>query len=146
MTLTTAENGQASQAGLGWDMSTGYITREFATCKDDGHPNKGDWCWKSRSGGVVPAEVPQLVEDYRIVLAGQSSRMIRIGTSNQFRLAQDPGWRIKLLAGDDTGMDNDDNNNEGFVVEIPGRHDLLLRVGQRHQLGVDRAGLRQRRW
>ncbi|WP_325605818.1 polymorphic toxin-type HINT domain-containing protein [Nocardioides sp.] len=116
--MTSAENGQASQAGLGWDMSTGYITRSFASCKDDGHDNKGDWCWKSRTG-VISGGVPQLVEDYRIVLAGQSSRMIRIGTSNQFRLAQDPGWRIRLLAGDGTGMDNDDNNDEGFVVESP---------------------------
>jgi len=120
--MTTAENGQASQAGLGWDMSTGYITRSFASCKDDGHPTKGDWCWKSRTG-AVPAGVPQLVEDYRIVLAGQSSRLIRIGTSNEFRLAQDPGWRIRLLAGDESGMDNGagngDDNNEGFVVESP---------------------------
>ncbi|MEO7629269.1 MAG: hypothetical protein ABIS91_23615, partial [Nocardioides sp.] len=116
--MTSAENGQASQAGLGWDMSTGYITRSFASCKDDGHPTKGDWCWKSREGGM-PADVPSLVEDYRIVLAGQSSRMVRIGASNQFRLAQDPGWRVRLLAGDDTGMDNDDNNNEAFVVESP---------------------------
>lgn len=118
--MTISENGQAPMEGLGWDMSPGYISRSYTSCaKDDpvNMGNTGDLCWKTRSVNGSNYLVDQLT----LVLNGHSSPLIRIdGTTNQFRLQDDPGWKVTRITGSGTGFaDNDDNDNEFFRVETP---------------------------
>ena len=112
--MSLAENGQASNAGLGWDLTTGYISRSFAACADDGHPTKGDLCWKNVDG--------EEFERFTITLNGRSDRLIQIPGTQSFRLQDDPGWRVTRFRGDPPAADepdNSDNNNEGWSVETP---------------------------
>lgn len=106
--MSLAENGQADPAGIGWSMSRSYVARQFGSCSDDGWPNKGDLCWKTRGG--------ELVDDFTIALNGRSSKLVRVdkdGMRNQFRLRQDPNWQVELLTGN-TG--NGDDDGEYFKV------------------------------
>lgn len=106
--MSLAENGQADPAGIGWSMSRSYVARQFGSCSDDGWPNKGDLCWKTRGG--------ELVDDFTIALNGRSSKLVRVdkdGMRNEFRLRQDPNWQVELLTGN-TG--NGDDNGEYFKV------------------------------
>lgn len=104
-----AENGQSSMAGIGWDLSTSYITRQYAACADEGFPEKGDLCWNTVDG--------DLVDDLSIVLNGHASRLVRINDTNEFRLTADPGWKVEKLQTDHPT--NPDNNNEAFRVMTP---------------------------
>ncbi|MBU2075399.1 MAG: hypothetical protein KJ938_13275 [Actinobacteria bacterium] len=109
--MSLVENGQADAAGLGWTLSTSYIARQFGSCADDGHSTKGDLCWTTKNN--------KLVDDFKIVLNGRSSRLVRIDDTKQFRLEQDPTWKVELLdgtAGQNGVNTNDDNNNEQFLV------------------------------
>lgn len=104
--MSLAENGQASSAGVGWELSTSYITRAYMSCAKDGEPTWGDLCWRTRGSAEG------LVEDLRIVLNGRASRLIPV-SANSFRLQDDPGWKVERLRGTQ-GVDNPDNDNEGF--------------------------------
>lgn len=106
--MTVAENGQADQAGTGWSLSTNFISRGYGSCSDDGFGTKGDLCWKTGPNG--------LIDDLTIVLNGQSSPLVRIaGRTDEFRLRQDPTWKVQLLSGTSQTA-NGDNNNEQFLV------------------------------
>ena len=105
--MSLVENGQADPAGLGWTLSTSYIARQFGSCADDGHSAKGDLCWTTKND--------KLIDDFTIVLNGRSSRLVRIGNTKQFRLEQDPSWKVELLDGTSANS-NGDNNNEQFLV------------------------------
>ena len=102
--MSLAENGQADSAGIGWSMGRSYVARKYGSCADDGWSAKGDLCWKTRDG--------RLVDDFTIVLNGKSSTLVRIDETNQFRLRQDPTWKVELR----TGAGNGDNDGEHFVV------------------------------
>ncbi|MBO9521879.1 MAG: hypothetical protein J7518_10105 [Nocardioidaceae bacterium] len=117
--MTRASNGQASQSGIGWDMDPGFITRTQIPCAKDSTVNmhgKGDLCWKSASDGEL--------EELSIVLNGHASRLVQEGTTNTFRLADDPGWQVvryrnaqsAVTSGD---ADNTDDDNEAFRVRTP---------------------------
>ena len=107
--MSLSENGQAGMAGIGWDLSTSYITRQYALCADEGHPDKGDLCWNSLDG--------QIVDDLSIVLNGRASRLVRINSTNEFRLTDDPGWKVEKLQ--EGHPSNSDNNDEAFRVTTP---------------------------
>jgi RHS repeat-associated protein len=118
--LTIAANGQASQAGIGWSMDPGYIERTFKPCAEDGWPNKGDLCW------MWDAAHNTTLQDLSIVFNGRSSRLIRIGVGNSYRLQDDPGWTVTRVLGTDGGTsggvavpDNQDDDNESFKVQSP---------------------------
>lgn len=108
--MSLSENGQATPAGLGWSLSTAYISRSFAACANDGYPAKGDLCWKTSSSYG-------LINDLSIVLNGKASRLVQVGSSNQYRLADDPGWKVELVTGD--GPDNGAFREEKFRVTTP---------------------------
>ena len=102
--MSLAENGQADSAGIGWTMARSYVARKYGACADDGWSAKGDLCWNKRNGTVI--------DDFTIVLNGQSSTLVRIDQTNEFRLRQDPTWQVELR----TGAGNGDNDGEHFVV------------------------------
>jgi RHS repeat-associated protein len=121
--MSLAENGQASQAGIGWDLDAGYVTRSYASCGEDGRDGMGDLCWRTRGDG-------ELIEDLSIVLGGRSSDLVAVGGTSQYRLKDDPGWRVTLLTkSQDAGAaaqfraaeaaGQPDNDLEYFRVEAP---------------------------
>jgi len=106
--MTFVENGQASPAGVGWSLNPGSVSRQYTSCAKDGMSAKGDLCWKTDGIG--------LVNDLTLVLGGRSSRLVKVGTTAQYRLADDPGWKVELISNGAEGVNNDDNNNEAFKV------------------------------
>ena len=115
--MTTAAGAQASQAGIGWNLGTGSITRAWKTCDEQGNTGKGDLCWTTRSDG-------SLVQHLTISLNGVSGRLVQIpGSPNKFRVRKDPGWRVERVSsgGSDGGVGNSDqgsgnDSNEAFIV------------------------------
>ncbi len=106
--MSLVENGQATAAGLGWSMSPGFVSRSYASCADDGLAAKGDLCWKTIDG--------KLINEMTLVLNGRASKLIQVGGSSQYRLQDDPGWRVELFTGGAGGVSNGDNNNEAFKL------------------------------
>lgn len=87
---TSAENGQASWVGDGWDYSPGYVERSYKPCAKDGVSGSADLCWAGQD--VVT-----------LSLGGMSSSLVRDGSSSTWRLADDDGSTVELLAGADNG-------------------------------------------
>ncbi|MEU6416118.1 RHS repeat-associated core domain-containing protein [Streptomyces spiralis] len=93
--LTSAENTQAGQEGLGWDMSAGFIERRYRPCASDGIPTVGDLCWDSPNTAQEPDGAI-----YTINLNGHSSTLVQDGTgTGSYHLQDDPGWRVQHLTG-----------------------------------------------
>lgn len=113
--MTKAANGQSSMIGMGWNLDPGHIERQYARCADDGMSTKGDLCWTTDSTG-------HLVQRLSIVLNGHSSELVQIGSTSRYRLQDDPGWQVNLIANATPAADepdNTDNNNEAFKVRAP---------------------------
>lgn len=112
--MSLAENGQASSAGLGWNLDFGFVSRAYAACSDDGLPARGDLCWKSIQGDLVEREF--------ITLNGKTSRLINVPGTQQYRLSNDPGWKVTRVKNESPGAsdpNNTDNNNEAWKVSTP---------------------------
>jgi RHS repeat-associated protein len=109
--MTTSENGQGSPAGLGWGLTPGYISRSYTSCADDGVAGKGDMCWKTTSG--------QVVNELNIVLNGHATTLSHVGTSDEYRLKVDPGWKVEHIHDAPGQADNADNDDEAFKVSTP---------------------------
>ena len=112
--MNMAENGQASMMGLGWSLSSSYITRDFANCLDDGHTGFADLCWKSVNGA--------LFTEYTIVLNGHSTTIVRDASDGTLRLRDDPGWTVQKVAGDGSNTslpNNADTGDEAIKVMDP---------------------------
>ncbi|MFE0509508.1 ricin-type beta-trefoil lectin domain protein [Streptomyces sp. NPDC058964] len=108
---TATSSPQASWIGEGWDYDPGHIERRYRTCKDDrednadGAPNNkdkkyktSDLCWVSYNAVLS--------------LGGKTTQLVRVGTTDTYRLQNDDGTRVELR----TGADNGDNNGEYWVV------------------------------
>nr|WP_246303616.1 RHS repeat-associated core domain-containing protein [Nocardioides thalensis] len=118
--MTTATNGQASPAGVGWVFEPGYISRSYGSCQEDeNNPSLGDMCWKEKSG----PNGDTLVEELSLSFNGHSGRLIDTRSGdNQYRLKNDPGWRIQRFSGSSdlaVRPSNEDDNDEGFRVTSP---------------------------
>jgi len=114
--MNMAENGQASMMGLGWDLSTAFITREYASCAKDGQSNVGDLCWKTDGDG-------DMITQYSIVLNGKSTKIVRDkGGNGVMRLQDDPGWTVTMINGDGSNgnlPNNSDPTDEAIKVMTP---------------------------
>ncbi|MFG3003622.1 RHS repeat-associated core domain-containing protein [Streptomyces calvus] len=92
---TSATNNQASWAGMGWDLQTGYIERRYKNCTQDGLPTIGDMCWDSPNSGTEPDGAV-----YVINLNGITSQLIQDGNgTGSYHVQDDPGWRVQHLWG-----------------------------------------------
>ncbi|WP_157591552.1 RHS repeat domain-containing protein [Saccharothrix syringae] len=104
---TSSTNNQASWAGDGWDLSpAGFIERQYKPCSLDlggnnGQTKTGDQCWAT--------------DNATISLVGVSGKLVRVGTSNQWRTESDDGARIERLF----NAANGDNNGEHWKVTTP---------------------------
>ncbi|MEZ5094663.1 MAG: hypothetical protein R2731_00090 [Nocardioides sp.] len=83
------------------------MTRSYASCADDGLPARGDLCWKKNAGA--------LVNELTLTLNGRSGELIPNG-ADEFRLRDDPGWRIEWIHGSNVTASNADNDNEAFKL------------------------------
>ncbi|HEX6686874.1 MAG TPA: RHS repeat-associated core domain-containing protein [Candidatus Limnocylindrales bacterium] len=93
---TFATNNQPSWVGEGFDLSTGYIERSYVGCADDmsGGSNTsktGDLCWSTYNG--------KLVQSVTLVLGGNGGELVRDDATGTWRVGDDEGWRVELLAG-----------------------------------------------
>lgn len=93
--LTSADNTQASWAGLGWDLNVGYIERRYRNCSQDGVSNVGDLCWDSPNTAKEPDGAI-----YVINLNGVNSELVQDNTgTGSYHVQDDPGWRVQHLTG-----------------------------------------------
>ena len=85
---TAKANSQSSQFGEGFSFEPGFIERRFTPCVDDGHPTWGDLCYQT--------------PEYYLHFGGRSSELVR-STGNDWRLRDDPAWRIRSWTGAQNG-------------------------------------------
>ncbi|MEV7314528.1 RHS repeat-associated core domain-containing protein [Streptomyces microflavus] len=95
---TATTNNQGSAVGEGFSLTESYIERAYGSCEDDGHTGVFDNCWK--------------YDNARIVLNGAANRLIKLGTSGQWRLENDDASKVTRS----TGADNGDDNGEYWTV------------------------------
>ena len=106
---TSSTNNQVSSVGEGWTSSvSGFIERTYVSCAQDndeetnGAEVSGDQCWKK--------------DNATLSLAGHSGSLVRVGTSEMYRLQNDDGTRIEKVTGNTALCDNGTYNDECWVV------------------------------
>ncbi|MFG2512764.1 RHS repeat-associated core domain-containing protein [Streptomyces sp. NPDC048584] len=95
---TASTNNQGTSVGEGFALTESYIERTYGSCDDDGHDKVFDRCWK--------------YDNARLVLNGNSSRIIKDNTTGAHRLENDDASTVKRS----TGADNGDDNGEYWTV------------------------------
>ncbi|MFD5314050.1 hypothetical protein ACFWJ3_31695, partial [Streptomyces ardesiacus] len=128
---TGVSSPQGSWIGEGWDYDPGHIERRYRSCKDDrktldaGAPNNtaksnktSDLCWVSHNAVMS--------------LAGRTTELVRVGTTNTYRPASDDGTRVTLK----TGAANGDNDGEYW--EVTSTDGTVYTFG-RHEVGAGHA-------
>ncbi|MCF6524832.1 polymorphic toxin-type HINT domain-containing protein [Streptomyces sp. JJ36] len=92
---TSSSNNQASWAGMGWDLNTGFIERRYRNCTQDGLPTIADLCWDSPNTGEEPSGAV-----YVINLGGVTSPLVQDNTgTGSYHVQDDPGWRVQRMFG-----------------------------------------------
>ncbi len=86
-------NNQPSWVGEGFDLANSYVERKYGSCADDGHPGKGDLCWKYDNAAVV--------------LNGKATELVRDDATGRWRLRDDDGSRVEKLTNAAANGDND---------------------------------------
>ncbi len=103
---TTASNGQVSVVGQGWTMPESFIERRYTGCASEpdavakNMSTWGDLCWSPDAS-------------YVLSMNGQSHDLVPVlGTplTQDFRLRDDPGWRVTR----NVGAANGDGGNPGL--------------------------------
>jgi RHS repeat-associated protein len=96
---TASTNNQPSWVGEGWSMWPGFIERSYRPCAEDkDKPRTGDLCW--------------VTENAIMSFDGQSTELVREGTSRRWRPLLDDGTRVEQRF--DAG--NGDVRGEHWVV------------------------------
>ncbi|MFC4110967.1 polymorphic toxin-type HINT domain-containing protein [Nonomuraea zeae] len=104
---TSTSNNQPSWAGEGWNLSAGFIERQYGACAEDDMggtvpPKTGDLCWRS--------------DNAFISYPGGSGKLVRNDADGDWRLESDDGSRIERL----TGANNGDDNGEHWKITTVG--------------------------
>ncbi|MDH2429166.1 polymorphic toxin-type HINT domain-containing protein [Sphaerisporangium sp. TRM90804] len=111
--LTNYTNNQASVAGMGWEVSSGFIERRFRNCSDDvAETNKNtdqrNWkhlCWESPDENDGDAATTDYTTSHLVLsLDGKSSPIVKDKTSGGWKTVEDFGWRIELLTSSQTSQ------------------------------------------
>ncbi len=98
---TVVANNQPSWIGEGFDLSPGYVERQYKSCADDVTPKTGDLCWGT--------------ENATLVLGGRSTKLVKDSATGAWRPEEDGNERIEYL----TGATNGDDNGEWWRVTTP---------------------------
>ncbi len=115
--MAAARNNQPGVVGAGWQFEPGYITRHTSPCGFDFLPDDaGDRCIYT--------------EQYSITLGGTSSRLFPVaGSGSEFRLEDDPNWRVHRRIRDGVPADAPDSGGvyweliqpDGTIYSFGGR-------------------------
>jgi RHS repeat-associated protein len=112
--------GQGDDFGPGWSLEgLGYVERRYNTCADTAGYNAVDLCWSGYNATMS--------------FGGRASELIRLSpTSDEYRLKDDPGWRVMHMTGSSgppgaapwwnnatVGDGLHDNDGEHWVVYTP---------------------------
>ncbi|MET7426003.1 polymorphic toxin-type HINT domain-containing protein [Dactylosporangium sp. NPDC005555] len=107
---TNAANNQTSWIGMGFEFAPGQIERRYKPCASDveGAANNktrptGDMCWFSDNASIS--------------LNGHSSELVRVGTTNFWKLKDDDGTIVEQKF--DGGRNNGDDNGEYWIFTSP---------------------------
>ena len=105
--MTTSQNAQGSEVGVGWNLSgAGFIERRFQSCYEVAFPRDGtstDTCWRNDNASIS--------------LNGHATEMVPTGSNNEWRLKDDPAWRVQKLSGAvGNGRATADSDGEYWVV------------------------------
>jgi RHS repeat-associated protein len=116
---TTAENGQASDIGDGWDYNPGFIERSYKPCAkvDAAH-------W-----GAV-GDVCMTVANATLSLPGHAGELVHDDATSAWRIAGDDGSHVELLNTASNGTDNPKALDEYWRVTTPD--------GTRYYFGANR--------
>jgi RHS repeat-associated protein len=123
--VTAATNNQASWVGDGFSFESGYVQRSYRRCNDDktsgsnASKDVGDLCWGPDNASIV--------------LNGKSSRLIRVGSTDKYRLEDDSGAIVQKL----TGAANGDAGTAG--VDGAGEHWVVTETdGTKYYFGLEK--------
>ncbi|MFI6503918.1 hypothetical protein [Nonomuraea typhae] len=111
--MSKQTNNQSGWAGLGWDLSAGFVERSYKPCARDGGSSPAnsyqsgwaDLCWESPDANDRdPATTDATASELTLVLAGRSTQIVKDRASGQFKTIPDQGWRVQSLAGGADGQ------------------------------------------
>ncbi len=122
--LTLDENTQGGISGLGWSVNAGgFIERSYLACSDSRARNDAamnDFCWRDDNASIV--------------LNGKSSELVKTsiddGTWSEWRLKDDPGWKVVRQIGAVVATGEDQRGERWWVYQPNG---LIFVFGQRTQ-------------
>lgn len=109
--MTSADNAQASNVGLGWSLNLPYIERQYDSCASEGYTaHAGSLCYAGEHyimsfGGKVSALVPD-------------TTTTPVHGATVYRMQADSGVLVEHLAYGDPAY-NGDNNGELWYVYTP---------------------------
>ncbi|MFN8076306.1 MAG: RHS repeat-associated core domain-containing protein [Kineosporiaceae bacterium] len=99
---TSATNNQGSWLGEGFDLPTSFVERSYAGCRDDGHTDSGDLCWKNDNASLV--------------LNGKSTALVKV-SEESWRLADDDGSKVqRVFDAEGAASSNGARRGERWVV------------------------------
>nr|WP_191910212.1 DNRLRE domain-containing protein [Microbispora cellulosiformans] len=96
--LTSYTNNQAPLVGVGWDLSAGFIERQFQQCALPGERLEGHLCWESPDSDPAGSALTLSVE-------GRSSKIVKESSSGAYKTEEDFGWKIDYVtSGGESGQ------------------------------------------
>ncbi|MEO3812778.1 RHS repeat-associated core domain-containing protein [Sphaerisporangium sp. B11E5] len=104
--LTNYTNNQASVAGMGWDVPTGYVERRFRPCSDDTaettkNPDQVNWkhqCWESPDENDGDSATTDHTTSYLVLsVDGKSSAIVKDRSSGTWKTVEDYGWKVAYV-------------------------------------------------
>ncbi|WP_157640956.1 polymorphic toxin-type HINT domain-containing protein [Longispora albida] len=122
---TLATQGQTSWAGEGWDLTMGFIERQFTSCT--GMPNPGDLCYAS--------------DHVTMNLGGKSTQLIVDNNTGQFKPVNDDGSKVERLNG---AANSEGGNGEHWKITTVDGTQYWFGLGGRW--GVDNGDVTKSAW
>ena len=99
--MTSTENPQGGESGIGWSMNTPFIERRYKPCAD----KSGNLCWTT--------------DNATIHLEGASGTLVLMGESGDtktWKVENDQGWKVEQVQPGNTENPNGDANGEYWRV------------------------------
>ncbi|RCG29633.1 hypothetical protein DQ384_18760 [Sphaerisporangium album] len=111
--LTNYTNNQASVAGMGWELSTGFVERRFRGCADDAaettkNADQRNWkhqCWESPDENDGDSATTDYTTSHlTLSVDGKSSQIVKDRTSGGWKTVEDYGWKIDYVIDTQAGL------------------------------------------
>ncbi|MEU7389836.1 RHS repeat domain-containing protein [Streptomyces tanashiensis] len=109
---TATSTPQSSWLGEGWDYDPGRIERRYRACKDDTKAIAAGGANNTSKKDKESSDLCWVSDNAVISLNGRTSELVKVGSTDTYRLQNDDGTRVERR----TGIDNGDNDGEHWVV------------------------------